>query len=141
MDTAFVVTEFDAISSGDDWLMVDLGHAYQIDRYVVLSAPPNAAWRPRSFILQKSDDGFSWTDVDSVHQAPVTSDKKAELIALGFGYTIAEHDRIEREVPVFKARYVRLYLPDGKPFAINEFGLYYTAGAPVSDESTRLNLR
>ncbi len=141
VDTAFVVTEFDETSSGDDWLMVDLGATYQIDRYVVLSVPPNAAWRPRSFILQKSDDGFSWTDVDNVHPAPVTSDKQAELIALGFGYTMGEHDRIEREVPPFKARYVRLYLPNGKPFVINEFELYYTAGKPVSDESKRLNLR
>ncbi len=36
--------------------------------------------------------------------------------------------RVQRDVPAFRARYVRLYLPDGKPFAINEFGLYYAQG-------------
>jgi hypothetical protein len=33
-----------------------------------------------------------------------------------------------RAVPVFRARYVRLYLPKGKPFTISEFALYYTEG-------------
>jgi hypothetical protein len=32
----------------------------------------------------------------------------------------------ERTVPAFDARYVRLYFPKGKPFAINEFELRYT---------------
>jgi hypothetical protein len=27
-------------------------------------------------------------------------------------------------VPPFTARYVRLYLPEGKPFLLNEFELY-----------------
>jgi|CZKI01.1.fsa_nt_gi hypothetical protein len=96
---------------------------------------------PESFVLQSSDDGFSWTDVDRVHQDAATGDKLAELIAIGFGYTKNAHDRIERAVPVFKARYVRLYLPNGKPFSINEFELYYTQGKPVEDESRNLNLR
>ena len=141
VNTAFVVTQFDEISSGEDWLMVDLGKTYQIDRYVVLSVPPNAVFRPESFVLQKSDDGFAWTEVDKVQQAPATGDKLAELIAMGFGYTKDAHDRIERAVPPFKARYVRLYLPNGKPVSINEFELYYTGGKPVEDESKNLNLR
>jgi hypothetical protein len=141
VNTAFVVTDFDQISTGDDWLTVDLGKTYRIDRYVVLSVPPNAVYRPESFVLQRSDDGFSWTDVDSVHQDAATGDKLAELIAIGFGYTKNAHDRIERPVPAFKARYVRLFLPNGKPFSINEFELYYTQGKPVADESKNLNLR
>jgi hypothetical protein len=36
--------------------------------------------------------------------------------------------KVVRDIPEFRARYVRLYLPKGKPFTISEFELYYTAG-------------
>jgi hypothetical protein len=62
-----------------------------------------------NFTLQKSDDGFTWTDVDKV--------------------TGNREERFERKVPAFTARYVRLYLPQGKPFSINEFGLYHGGNA------------
>ena len=91
--------------------MVDLDKTCLVDRYVVLSDPNAAAWRLRTFILQKSDDGVAWADVDSV------------------GSTSGP--RTERSVPAFKARYVRLYLPHGRPFCINEFELYYAGVAPV----------
>jgi hypothetical protein len=104
--TAFTIYNDDKVSSGDDWLEVDLDKKYMIDRYVVVSKPPDASWRPTMFTLQRSDDGFTWTDVDTV------SKNKSE--------------KIERRVPPFAARYVRLYLPKGKPFSINEFELYHS---------------
>src|ERR1017187_10677889 len=96
---------------------------------------------PESFVLQSSDDGFSWTDVDRVHQDAATGDKLAELIAIGFGYTKNAHDRIERAGPVFKARYVRLYLPNGKPLSVTEFVLSCTQGEPAEGEESNLKLR
>jgi hypothetical protein len=36
--------------------------------------------------------------------------------------------RYVRDVAAFRARYVRLYLPKGKPFTISEFELYFTEG-------------
>jgi hypothetical protein len=36
-----------------------------------------------------------------------------------------DQDRVDRSVPPFTARYVRLYLPEGKPFLINELELYH----------------
>jgi hypothetical protein len=104
--TAFAIYADDKISSGDDWLQVDLDKKYRIDRYVVVSKPPVTKWRPTEFTLQKSDDGFAWTGVDSV------SNNASE--------------RVDRRVAAFTARYVRLYLPRGKPFSIAEFELYYT---------------
>jgi hypothetical protein len=104
--TAFAIYADDKISSGDDWLELDLEKKYRIDRYVVVSKPPVASWRSARFTLQKSDDRFAWTDVDSV------SDNASE--------------RVERRIAPFTARHVRLYLPQGKPFSIAEFELYYT---------------
>ncbi|MFZ4397577.1 MAG: discoidin domain-containing protein, partial [Kiritimatiellia bacterium] len=112
--TAYVIKADDKISSGDDWFAVDLDKPYMIDRYVFVSKPDNPAYRPAAFTLQRSDDGFAWTDVDTV--------------------TGNTSDRVERNVAAFRARYVRLYLPKGKPFAINEVELYHTgakAAAPA----------
>ena len=103
---------------GDDWFMVDLEKACMMDQYVVISQTQNPAYRPVSFKLQKSDDGFAWTDVDSVKN----SNGKLSTIDCIPLVTV------KRDVPAFRARYVRLYLPKGKPFVINEFGLYYKAG-------------
>ena len=103
-DTAFTIYGDDKISSGDDWLEVDLDRKYVIDDYAVVSKPANPSWRPAVFTLQKSDDGFAWTDVDTVSNN--------------------EKQRCERKVPPFSARYVRIYLPKGKPLSINEFELY-----------------
>jgi hypothetical protein len=69
-----------------------------------VSTPPIAAWRPTTFTLQRSDDGCEWTDVDTV--------------------TANHEDRCERRVPAFTARYVRLFMPHGKPFSVNELELY-----------------
>jgi hypothetical protein len=107
--SAFAIYPDDRITSGDDWLQVDLDRPQTIDRYIVVSTPPVEGWRPANFTLQKSDDGFTWTDVDRV--------------------TGNREERFERKVPAFTARYVRLYLPQGKPFSINEFGLYHGGDA------------
>ena len=111
-DSFFALSDADKVTSGgDDWLMVDLDKTYLVNRYVVLSDPPAAAWRLRTFTLQKSDNGVVWADVDSVDST--------------------SGPRTERSVPAFKARYVRLYLPHGRPFCINEFELYYGGAAPA----------
>ena len=108
LSSAFSIYPEDRIASGDDWLQVDLDRPQTVDRYVVVSAPSVEDWRPSTFTLQKSDDGFTWTDVDKV--------------------TDNHKDRCERRVPAFTARYVRLYLPQGKPFTIQEFELYRDGG-------------
>jgi hypothetical protein len=104
--TAFAVHADDKISCGDDWLQLDLERECRIDRYVVISKPPDLRWGPDAFAIQSSEDGFVWSAVDSVSNNA--------------------RERIARQVPMFTARYVRLYLPKGKPFWINEFELYYT---------------
>jgi hypothetical protein len=114
-DTAYTIPADDKISLGDDWFSVDLDRTFMIDRYVVVSKAADPASRLTTFTLQRSDDQFCWTDVDSV---------------VGNA-----SERIEREVPVFRARYVRLYLPKGKPFTINEFELYFTGGRSASPTS------
>jgi hypothetical protein len=108
VNTAFVIEAGDNLSFGDDWLAVDLDEVLKVDRYVLVSETRDSAYLPQRFTLQKSDDGFVWTDVDSV--------------------TGNVSNWVERGVPAFRSRFVRLYLPRGKPFAINEFELYYTAG-------------
>jgi hypothetical protein len=105
-DTAFVIHPDDPLAAGHDWLMLDLHTTCRIDQYIVLSRPEDPAYRPAEFALQQSADGFAWTEVDRV--------------------TGNVADRVERTVPAFDARYVRLYFPKGKPFAINEFELRYT---------------
>ncbi|NBT83104.1 MAG: discoidin domain-containing protein, partial [Betaproteobacteria bacterium] len=107
--TAFSIYPDDRIASGDDWLQVDLDRPQTMDRYVLVSAPPVKDWRPASFTLQRSDDGFAWTDVDKV--------------------TDNQEERCERKVPAFTARYVRIYLPKGKPFTLQELELYRDGGS------------
>jgi hypothetical protein len=118
LNTNFVVHADDQLSSGDDWLMVDLDRTCRIDHYVVSFQAADPAYRPTSFILQRSDDTFVWENVDSV---------------VDFNPTLQHYygipmTRSARNVPEFGARYVRLYLPHGKPFAISELALYYTEG-------------
>jgi hypothetical protein len=104
-NTPFAIYADDALSSGDEWLQVDLDKKCTIDRYVIMSHPEDVALRPATFTLQRSDDGFEWTDFDSV------SNNTSE--------------RVDRTIKPFTARYVRLHLPNGKPFSISEFALYY----------------
>jgi hypothetical protein len=121
IETAFSVGEYDPTATGEEWLSVDLDRTCLIDRYVLVSLPPHATWRPVAFNVQRSDDGFSWTDVDVV--------------------TDNTHDRIERPVEPFKARYVRFFFPRGKPYCITELELYYTGGKPAPDSTAGLSLR
>ena len=118
LNTAFTIHADDKLSSGDDWIQVDLERPCMIDRYVVASQAAYPAYRPASFNLQRSDDGFTWTDVDPVanHTDPLDH------------YYGIPMTKVVRSVPAFRARYVRLYLPRGKPFTISEFELYYTEG-------------
>jgi hypothetical protein len=118
LNTAFTMPVDDAFSSGADWLQLDLEASYMMDRYVFASQTADPAYRPSSFKLQKSENGFDWTDVDSVENAEFTLDHY-------YGIPLV---RITRDVPAFRARYVRLYLPKGKPFTISAFELYYTQG-------------
>ena len=119
LNTAFTMPSDDVFSSGDDWLQLDLENSYMLDRYVFVSQTADAAYRPSSFKLLKSDDGFAWTEVDSVTNAEFTLDH----------YYAIPLVRITRDVPAFRARYVRLYLPKGKPFTISAFKLSATPRA------------
>jgi hypothetical protein len=118
LNTAFTIHADDKLSSGDDWIQVDLERSCMIDRYVVGSQTAYPEYRPASFHLQRSEDGFTWMDVD-----PVT--KNTDQLDHYYGIPMT---RVVRNVPAFRARYVRLHLPQGKPFTISEFELYYTEG-------------
>lgn len=78
-------------SMGGQWLALDLGKQYDISRWVV-KAPgtEDRNYIPRDFVLQKSDDGVNWTDVDAVNGNQM--------------------DMNNRNVPTFTAQYVRLYI-------------------------------
>ena len=118
LNTAFTIHADDKLSSGDDWFEVDLERTCMIDRYVVSSQNADPAYRPVTFTLQRSDDGFTWTDVDSVTD-------NTSVLDHYYGIPMT---KVARNVPAFRARHVRLYLPKGKPFTISEFELYYTQG-------------
>ena len=118
LNTAFTVHADDRLSSGEDWLLVDLDREYLIDRYVVSSQTADPAYRPAKFVLQKSAEGRTWTDVDAVAPNPLALDHYYGIPML----------RVERAVAPFRARFVRLHLPNGKPFTLSGFELYYTQG-------------
>jgi hypothetical protein len=118
LNTAFTIHADDTISSGDDWIQVDLERPCMIDRYVVASQTPYPIYRPASFNLQRSDDGLTWIDVDP----PVNNTNQLDH------YYGVPMTKVVRNVAQFRARHVRLYLPKGKPFTISEFELYYTQG-------------
>lgn len=65
-------TNSDWVSSGEtNWLQIDLGTTQWIGRYVVKHAGGYESWgaqslNTRDFKLQVSNDGSTWTDVDSV---------------------------------------------------------------------------
>jgi hypothetical protein len=118
LNTAFTLHAGDPLASDDDWLQLDLENSYLIDHYVVSSQTADPAYRPSTFKLQKSEDGFNWTDVDTVVGA-------AGVLEQYYGIPMT---RTARGVPAFRARFVRLYLPKGKPVTISEFALYYTEG-------------
>lgn len=118
LNTAFTIHADDKISSGEDWLEVDLEQSFRIDQYVVCSQSANPAYRVNKFILQKSDDRLIWTDVEVVTGGSGTLEH----------YYGIPMSRWTHSVPAFTARYVRLYLPDGKPFTISGFELYFTEG-------------
>jgi hypothetical protein len=118
LNTALTIDADDKLSSGDDWIQVDLERPCMIDRYVVASQTAYPAYRPAIFNLQRSDDGFTWTEVDP---AAANTDQLDHYYGIPM-------TKVVRNVPAFRARYVRLYLPKGKPFTISEFELYYTQG-------------
>ncbi|MGW0202995.1 glycosyl hydrolase family 95 catalytic domain-containing protein [Nonomuraea sp. NPDC003201] len=88
------VSRTGASASDPQWVTVDLGEVKTVDRWVVRHngyqgrAANFQALDTRSFALQKSDDGVTWTDVDTV------TGNTAELT--------------DRTVPAFTARHVRL---------------------------------
>jgi hypothetical protein len=118
LNTGFTIHADDKLSSDDDWIQVDLERPCMIDRYVVSSQTAYPAYRPATFNLQRSDDGFTWTEVDQLA-------KNTDQLDHYYGIPMT---KVARNVPAFRARYVRLYLPGGKPFTISEFELYYTEG-------------
>ncbi len=80
-------------ASGDKWLTVDLGTAYNINRWVVKHAGAGGettSWNTKNFKLQASSNGSTWTDVDTV------TNNTANIT--------------DRSVSGFSARYVRLYI-------------------------------
>lgn len=78
---------------GEQWLMVDLGNDYDINRWVVKhagSGGEDSIYNTKDFKLQKSIDGVTFTDVDSV--------------------TGNTSNITDRTVSPFNARYLRLYI-------------------------------
>jgi alpha-mannosidase len=113
-------------ATGDKWLMVDLGQTYTINRWIVRHAGvggESSTWNTKDFKLQKSSDGTTFTDVDTVagNTANVT----------------------DRTVTAFTARYARLYITvptsDGNVAArIYEFELYNSGATPLPTSTPTL---
>ncbi|MEV0622302.1 discoidin domain-containing protein [Nonomuraea sp. NPDC050404] len=88
------VSRTNASATDPQWVTIDLGRARTIDRWVVRHngfrsrADNYQKLNTQDFALQKSDDGSTWTDVDTV------TGNTAELT--------------DRTVPAFTARHVRL---------------------------------
>ena len=78
----------------EKWAVVDLQGAHQISKYIVRHAGAGSQeetyLNTNAFVLQASDDGETWRDIDRVD------------------YNM--HNVTEREVTPFTARYVRLYI-------------------------------
>ena len=77
------------------WLELDLGKEYNINQWVVQNACIGESkncpyWNTNSFRLQMSEDGKTWEDIDVVNDNYQTI--------------------VDRYVPTFKARYIRLYI-------------------------------
>ncbi|MFD0672701.1 discoidin domain-containing protein [Cohnella sp. GCM10027633] len=82
-----------ANTTGGHWLALDLGQSYSISRWVAKhaqAAGEASYFNTRDFKLQRSSDGISWVDVDTVT-----------------GNTGSVTDRT---VTAFTSRYVRLYI-------------------------------
>lgn len=80
-------------TSGDKWLKLDLGQSYTINRWVVKHAGAggeSSLYNTKSFKLQKSVNGTTWTDVDAI------SNNTSNIT--------------DRTISNFSARYVRLYI-------------------------------
>ncbi|TYQ16432.1 UNVERIFIED_CONTAM: basic secretory peptidase family protein [Acetivibrio alkalicellulosi] len=78
---------------GDKWLRVDLQQNYTISRWIVKHAGEGGEtplYNTRNFKLQKSFDGYTWVDVDTV--------------------TGNVSNVTDRTVTPFTARYIRLYI-------------------------------
>ncbi len=84
-----------ADAKGEAWVMMDLGQTYALERYVLdLAGSANmlVKYNLRGYRLEISDDGESWTTVDTVTDNTASS--------------------INRQLKNVKGRYVRLYITD-----------------------------
>jgi predicted alpha-1,2-mannosidase len=103
---------------GHQWLALDLGSVKTINKWVVLHAEvggENPTWNTRDFRLQRSSDGSTWVDVDTV---------RGNTASMSFVMC-----------PTFSSRYVRLYIDNAgadNTARIYEFELHNSAETPVA---------
>jgi alpha-mannosidase len=104
-------TKWCDVTTGNKWLVVDLGAEYDINRWIVRhagSGGENSAWNTRDFRLDVSLDGTNWSTADTVT-----------------GNTL---DMTNRILQPTKARYVRLYITSaassGTTARVYEFEVY-----------------
>jgi predicted alpha-1,2-mannosidase len=103
---------------GRQWLALDLGSVKAINKWVVLHAEAggeNPTWNTRDFRLQRSSDGTTWVDVDTVRGNTA-----------GMSFVVC---------PTFSSRYVRLYIDNAgadNTARIYEFELHNSAETPVA---------
>ncbi len=93
---------------GAQWLRIDLGSEVTVSRWIVKHAGEGgetSGYNTRDFTLQKSTDGNSWTDVDSVAGNTANS--------------------TDRTVTPFSARYVRLYITNPQTSSSNKAARIY----------------
>lgn len=106
--------------TGSQWLQLDLGTNYDINRWVVRHAGAGGedpVYNTKDFKLQKSSDGSIWVDVDMV--------------------TGNTQNVTDRNVTTFTTRYARLFITvptqNGGPHSrIFEFELYNMTGVAVN---------
>lgn len=113
----------------DKWLALDLGKKVEINRYILRLASEGGEttdYNLKDFVLQKSDDNENWVDVD-----------KVEGNSAGI---------VDRHVPNFSARYVRIYITvptQTYDYAarIYEFELYNDPNTPDPDGGNNMKLK
>ncbi|WP_171640745.1 discoidin domain-containing protein [Paenibacillus phytorum] len=90
-------SKWSSSTTGDKWLMVDLGQNYDIARWVVKHAGEGGetiSLNTKHYKLQGSFDGTVWADLDSVRGNVSNS--------------------TDRYIPISTVRYVRLYITSGQ---------------------------
>lgn len=102
----------------EEWAMVDLGSAYNIDTVVLYPEQHTGSYFPKHLVIEVSDDGKNWT---------VVAENKEPGIAMTTERIIKFNAVDTRYVRVFSKEMTKVdSSPDGYLFQLAEFEVYRT---------------